>query len=185
MTDEHKQSRLSGEGMDWTEIVKENNLEQIARKIATIMGQQAYEDAINQKIRPMSVFAQEYLTEFMHQVVLPEPDDPENIEQGLQTILVPMASNPLGGFELNGKKIPREITVNYCIHKKSNLHVPCNKRTRSRDYEKKEMTFCRNEITMIMRLNLYFEALSPELQEQWFEEITENYERGRKDELDS
>ena len=113
--------------MDWTEIVKENNLEQIARKIATIMGQQAYEDAINQKIRPMSVFAQEYLTEFMHQVVLPEPDDPENIEQGLQTILVPMASNPLGGFKLNGKKIPKEITVNYCIHKKSNLHVPCNK----------------------------------------------------------
>tara|TARA_B100001778_G_C18539993_1_gene607787 strand:- start:729 stop:1268 length:540 start_codon:yes stop_codon:yes gene_type:complete len=172
MTDEKE---IIGEGMNWQELSETGLLDSISSKVQIVMGQQSYEDALDSGIRPMFAFSQEYLSDYMHRVNLVDPDDPNALEQGKQELLISMGSNPLGDFRLNSLEIPDELNVWYCIHLESNLHVSCNKRTMSRDFVKKCEIFSRSEIKSILRLNLYFQYLSPEAQEKWFEDMKSNY----------
>ena len=172
------EKEIIGEGMNWQELSETGLLDSISSKVQTVMGQQSYEDALNSGIRPMFAFTQEYLSDYMHRVNLVDPDDPNALEQGKQELLVSMGSNPLGDFKLNSVEVPEELIVWYCIHLESDLHVSCNEKTMSKDFERKGVIFTRSEIKSILRLNLYFQYLSPEAQEKWFEDMKSNYYEG-------
>lgn len=171
MTDE-----LYEEGMDWQKLSQTDILDNITEKVATIMGPVMYRDSLILGIRPLEAFAETFLADYMHRVLMPDPDDTVELKQ---EFLIPMASNPEGGYELKSlRDMSLEgITCRYCLHRETGAHREYDPTKEAKDYDIHEIHLTRTEIVTILRLNLQFRNFDPAVQEKWLRYQIEQHEK--------
>ena len=169
-------NKLFYEGMDWKELRESDIITKIATKTNAILGPELYKDCLYLGVRPQEVFAETYLSHFMHRIKI--LDDWE----GEQEFLSPMGSNPEGAYKLSApEELPDEIKLKYAISKRNGCHIEIAAYSMLDYFEKEQYevmseTLSRTEIVTILRLNLYFRSASPENQIKWLDAQIKEYE---------
>ena len=143
---------LFEEGMDWEKFA-ESDLKRTPTKLRRVLGDE-YHEAIAMGIYPYTYFVTEYLHDFMHRVVILDPDDSIELEQ---VSLVPLASNPKGEFPLNTTKQPPEkLRIWFCRHKKTGKHLHWKNyqqldKSKKSEYDRYYEQFSKREIFTLLR----------------------------------
>tara|TARA_B100000287_G_scaffold435624_1_gene505041 strand:- start:8853 stop:9371 length:519 start_codon:yes stop_codon:yes gene_type:complete len=159
---------LFEQGMDFGSKKKiDSQIATTGRRVRKILGDEYYE-AVEMGVYPYNYFVTEYMSDFMHRI---EIVDPDNTVELVQHSLVPLASNPEGGFPLNvTKRIPEKVRIWYCINKKSGKQIrwACYKkleRNEQKKYDRYYEQFTKREIFTLLRLSAEWNTLDLEQQE--------------------
>ena len=136
-------NKLFYEGMDWKELRESDIITKIATKTNAILGPELYKDCLYLGVRPQEVFAETYLSHFMHRIKI--LDDWE----GEQEFLSPMGSNPEGAYKLSApEELPDEIKLKYAISKRNGCHIEIAAYSMLDSFEKEQYE------EMISRINV-------------------------------
>jgi hypothetical protein len=165
---------LFEEGMDWEKFA-ERDLKRTPTKLRRVLGDE-YAEAIDMGIYPYNYFVTEYLHDFMHRVVILDPDNSIELEQ---VSLVPIASNPEGAFPLNtGKRTPEKFRIWYCQHKKTGKHLNWKSyqqldKSKKSEYDRYYEQFSKREIFTLLRFAAEWNTLDLPQQESILDRLRE------------
>ena len=163
-----KEDYLFEQGMDFgTKDKIDSQIATTGRRVRKILGDE-YQEAVEMGVYPYNYFVTEYMADFMHRI---EIVDPDNTVELVQLSLVPLASNPEGGFPLNvPKRIPDKTRIWYCMHKKTGKQIrwACYKeleKEKQKEYDRYYEQFSKREIFTLLRLTAEWNNLDLEQQE--------------------